>query len=102
MRGLALTGLDTTYRKMIATAIRNQWWDSAFIVQVNADNSVTILPPGTASAAALNDTSATAHQFQLIEYNFSLIWGLAAKCTRPLWSPTTPAWTSSWMGKVAP
>jgi len=79
MRGLALTGLDTTYRKMIATAIRNQWWDSAFIVQVNADNSVTILPPGTASAAALNDTSATAHQFQLIEYNFSLIWGLAVQ-----------------------
>src|SRR5712692_5911615 len=41
MRGLALKGLDTTYRAMIAAAIQNQWWDSAFIVQVNPDNSVT-------------------------------------------------------------
>src|SRR5437899_589017 len=79
MSGLALKGLDTTYRAMIATAIQNQWWDSAFIVQVNPDNSVTILPPGTAQAAAINDTSATANQFQLIEYNFSLIWGLAVQ-----------------------
>src|SRR2546425_4933639 len=39
-----LQGLNKTYRDMIAAAIQNQWWDSAFIVQVNPDNSVTILP----------------------------------------------------------
>src|SRR5438128_276116 len=79
MRGLALKGLDTTYRAMIAAAIQNQWWDSAFIVQVNPDNSVTILSPGTAQAAAINDTSAAANQFELIEFNFPLIWGLAVQ-----------------------
>src|SRR2546426_10470463 len=79
MSGLALKGLNTTYRAMIAAAIQNQWWDSAFIVQVNPDNSVTILPPATAQAAAINDTSAAANQFELIEFNFSLIWGLAVQ-----------------------
>src|SRR5712692_8459471 len=74
-----LQGLNKTYGDIIATAIQNQWWDSAFIVQVNPDNSVTILPPGAAQAGALNDTSATANQFQLIEFNFSLIWGLAVQ-----------------------
>jgi len=74
-----LQGLNKTYRDMIAAAIQNQWWDSAFIVQVNPDNSVTILPSGTAQAGALNDTSAAANQFQLIEFNFSLIWGLAVQ-----------------------
>ena len=72
-----LRGLNKTYGDMIAAAIRNEWWDSAFTVQVNPDNSVTILPPGTATAAALNDTSSAAKQFRLIEYNFPLIWGLA-------------------------
>src|SRR3989442_516680 len=79
MSGLALKGLNTTYRAMIAAAIQNQWWDSAFTVQVNPDNSVTILPPATAQAAAINDTSAAANQFELIEYNFPLIWGLAVQ-----------------------
>jgi cytochrome c peroxidase len=79
MSRFPMTGLNTTYRDMIAAAIQNQWWDSAFIVQVNPDNSVTILPPYLASAAALNDTSAAANQFQLIEYNFPLIWGLAVQ-----------------------
>src|SRR2546422_9268914 len=55
-----LQGLNKTYGDIIAAAIQNQWWDSAFIVQVNPDNSVTILPSGTAQAGALNDTSAAA------------------------------------------
>ena len=72
-----LQGLNTTYRDMIAAAFQNEWWDSAWMVQINPDNSVTFLPSGTVSASALNNTSASANQFQLIEYNFSLIWGLA-------------------------
>src|SRR2546427_625039 len=74
-----LQGLNTTYRDMIAAAFQNEWWDSAWMVQINPDNSVTFLPSGTVSAAALNNTSASANQFQLIEYNFSLIWGLAVQ-----------------------
>src|SRR3989475_13231714 len=72
-----LQGLNTTYREMIAAAFQNEWWDSAWMVQINPDNSVTFLPSGTVSASALNNTSASANQFQLIESNFPLIWGLA-------------------------
>ncbi len=70
-------GLNTTYKNMIAAAFQNEWWDSAWMVQINPDNSVTFLPSGTVGASALNNTSASASQFQLIEYNFSLMWGLA-------------------------
>src|SRR5437879_1448919 len=70
-------GLNTTYRDMIAAAFQNEWWDSTWMAQINADNSVTFLPSGTVAASALGNTSASANQFQLIESNFSLIWGLA-------------------------
>ncbi|PYU31227.1 MAG: cytochrome C peroxidase [Acidobacteria bacterium] len=70
-------GLNTTYRDMIAAAFQNEWWDSTWMAQINPDNSVTFLPSGTVAASALSNTSASANQFQLIESNFSLIWGLA-------------------------
>ena len=70
-------GLNTTYRDMIAAAFQDEWWDSAWVAQINPDNSVTFLPSGTVGASVLNNTSASANQFQLIESNFPLIWGLA-------------------------
>src|SRR6266849_2188785 len=70
-------GLNTTYRDMIAAAFQNEWWDSTWMAQINPDNSVTFLPSGTVAASALSNTSASANQFQLIESNFSLMWGLA-------------------------
>src|SRR2546427_10334760 len=72
-----LQGLNTTYRDMIAAAFQDEWWDSAWVAQINPDNSVTFLPSGTVGASVLNNTSASANQFQLIESNFPLIWGLA-------------------------
>jgi len=62
---------------MIAAAFQNEWWDSAWMAQINPDNSVTFMPSGTVAVSALSNTSASANQFQLIESNFSLIWGLA-------------------------
>jgi cytochrome c peroxidase len=72
-------GLNTTYRDMIAAAFQNEWWDSDWTVLVNPDGSLAMSPPGTVSQSDLNDTSALAHHFLLIEYNFPLIWGLAVQ-----------------------
>jgi cytochrome c peroxidase len=62
---------------MIAAAFQNEWWDSNWCVQINADGSLTMRPPGAVPASALADDAATAYQFRLVEYNFPLIWGLA-------------------------
>src|SRR6267378_6795239 len=70
-------GLNTTYRDMIAAAFQNEWWDSAWEAQINPEKSITFMPSGTVGVSALSNTSASANQFQLIESNFSLIWGLA-------------------------
>src|SRR3989442_14378439 len=74
-------GLNTTYRDMIAAAFQNEGWDSAWMAQVNPDNSVTFLPSGTVGASVLSNTPASGNQFQLIESNFSFIWGLALQAS---------------------
>src|SRR5207245_2269132 len=70
-------GLNTTYRDMIAAAFQNEWWHSAWMAQITPYNIVPFVPSGTVAVSALSNTSASANQFQLIESNFSLIWGLA-------------------------
>jgi cytochrome c peroxidase len=63
------TGLTKTYGEIIRDAFHSEWWDSSNIIQVNADGSVSILP---ASRKPLAN-----NQFTMMEFNFSLFWGLA-------------------------
>ncbi len=65
------TGLTKTYGEMIQDAFKSEWWESSYIIQINKDGSVSILPP-------LNPEKPLAdNQFTMMEFNFSLFWGLA-------------------------
>jgi cytochrome c peroxidase len=65
------TGLTKTYGDMIRDAFQSEWWDSNNIIQINSDGSVLILsPPRSGKPLAEN-------QFTMMEFNFSLFWGLA-------------------------
>jgi cytochrome c peroxidase len=65
------TGLTKTYGEMIRDAFHSEWWDSSNIIQVNADGSISVLP-APRSGKPLAD-----NQFTMMEFNFSLFWGLA-------------------------
>ena len=62
------TGLTMKYDAIIRAAIQPEWWDSNSTIQINADGSVSVLGPQAPLAA---------NQFTMMEFNFSLIWGLA-------------------------
>ncbi len=55
------------YFQMIREAFRAEWWFSNFLIQVNSDGSETVVDAGVAGP----------NVYTLIEYNFSLFFGLA-------------------------
>jgi cytochrome c peroxidase len=61
------TGLTMKYDAMIRAAIQPEWWDSNSTIQIT-NGSVSVLGPQAPLAA---------NQFTMMEFNFSLIWGLA-------------------------
>ncbi len=63
------TGLTKTYGDMIRDAFQSEWWDSSYVIQINRDGSISMLPP---QGSGLAD-----NQFTMMEFNFSLFWGLA-------------------------
>ena len=58
------TGLDVSYVELIMEAFEDRFWDSDAIV----DASGTVVGSGTPSGL---------DEFSLMEYNFSLFWGLS-------------------------
>jgi len=62
-------GLQSTYGKMIQAAFQPQWWKANVMITVDANGEpvVSNTPP---SKLATN-------QYSLMEFNFSLFWGLA-------------------------
>jgi len=67
------TGLTKTYGDMIRDAFQSEWWDSSNIIQINTDSSVSILPPPKPGRSLADN------QFTMMEFNFSLFWGLATQ-----------------------
>ena len=63
-----LQGINGSYPQMIRDAFESEWWDSDRVIQINGNGSITILPAGT----PLDDS-----KFTMMEYNFSLYWGLS-------------------------
>jgi cytochrome c peroxidase len=59
----------TTYFQMIREAFLPQWWFSNYLIQVNADGTESVVSPPAPGA----DT------YTLMEYNFSLFFGLAVQ-----------------------
>ena len=69
-------GLSTNrYDKMIETAFHEIWWRSKKVIRVNEDGSTTLV--------AKNDPSCNedcdAHEYSLLQYNFSLFFGLSVQ-----------------------
>ncbi|MCC5636486.1 c-type cytochrome [Nostoc sp. CHAB 5844] len=69
---LLLPGLQTpSYNQLIAQAFKPEWWASNRIIQVNPDGSRTIVNKP--------DRPLQTNEYTLIEYNFSLFFGLAVQ-----------------------
>lgn len=64
-----LPGLDTTYDAMIRAAFREEWW--------NSNRVIIVAPDGTRTVSNKPDRDPTTSEFTLMEWNFSLFFGLA-------------------------
>jgi cytochrome c peroxidase len=64
-------GLNVDYETLIRRAFRRQWWDSTKLIRV--------APDGTTTVVNRRDGSQATDEFTLIEYNFSLFFGLAVQ-----------------------
>ncbi len=60
------TGLNSTYVDMVKAAFQSKWWDSNAVV----DASGAFLHTGTPQ---------NTNEFSLMEYNFSMFWGVAVQ-----------------------
>jgi cytochrome c peroxidase len=60
-----------SYESMIKTAFRQEWWQSNQIIRVAADGTTTVVPK--------QDGGLTTNEYTLMEYNFSLFFGLAVQ-----------------------
>ena len=64
-------GLNVTYQDLVRQAFQPWWWDSPRFIQVAAD--------GTTRVVSQPDTDPATEEFTLMEYNFSLFFGLAVQ-----------------------
>jgi cytochrome c peroxidase len=68
------TGLSLSrYDLMIQTAFHNKWWDSRKLIRVNADGTKTLIDKHD------DDDHLPDNEFALIQYNFSLFFGIAVQ-----------------------
>jgi cytochrome c peroxidase len=64
-------GLDVTYETLIRFAFHRKWWDSPRLIRVAAD--------GTTTVVSQRDGDPSTDEYTLLEYNFSLFFGLAVQ-----------------------
>jgi cytochrome c peroxidase len=67
--GLSLSRYDL----MIQTAFHQKWWNSKKLIRVNADGTKTLVDKN------VGDDNLPENEFALIQYNFSLFFGLAVQ-----------------------
>ena len=66
------TGLSLSrYDLMIQTAFQRKWWDARKLIRVNADGTKTLVDKHD------DDDNLPENEFALIQYNFSLFFGIA-------------------------
>lgn len=65
------TGLETTYRALIERAFQPAWWQSNLIVSRAQNGTISFLPRPNRALLP--------HEYTMMEYNFSLFWGLAVQ-----------------------
>ena len=66
-----LRGLNVTYEALIRRAFQEKWWSSPRFIQVAED--------GTTAVVNQRDSNPATQEFTLLEYNFSLFFGLAVQ-----------------------
>ena len=66
-----LRGLKVDYESLIRRAFQPQWWDSPKLIRVAADGKTTVVDR--------RDGNQASDEYTLIEYNFSLFFGLAVQ-----------------------
>jgi len=64
-------GLNTTYRELVEAAFRPEWWQSNRIVVVAPNGSLSFVPHP--------DRSLLDNEYTMLEYDFSLYFGLAVQ-----------------------
>jgi cytochrome c peroxidase len=64
-------GLTVTYEALIRQAFHRKWWDSPKLIRVAAD--------GTTTVVSRRDSDPSTDEYTLLEYNFSLFFGLAVQ-----------------------
>jgi hypothetical protein len=62
------------YDQLIKVAFHEKWWRSNQLIRVNPDGTKTVVPKNNGDCA---DTACGDDEFALIQYNFSLFFGLA-------------------------
>jgi cytochrome c peroxidase len=68
--GLSLSRYDL----MIQTAFHKRWWDAKKLIRVNADGTKTLVDKKN-----VGDDNLPENEFALIQYNFSLFFGIAVQ-----------------------
>jgi cytochrome c peroxidase len=68
-------GLDR-YDQMIKAAFQEKWWKSKKIIRINADGSKTLVAKNNGDC---DDSTCTENEYSLIQYNFSLYFGIAVQ-----------------------
>ena len=58
---------------MIQTAFHDRWWDARKLIRVNADGTKTLVDKHD------DDDNLPENEFALIQYNFSLFFGIAVQ-----------------------
>jgi len=64
-------GLNTTYRALVEAAFEPRWWQSDAIVVIRADGQIEFAPMPRRPLGA--------NEYTMLEYNFSLFFGLAVQ-----------------------
>jgi cytochrome c peroxidase len=66
-------GLNTSYSALVQKAFQTEWWQFAQHICEAADGTMT----GTVNPENLETCAAGTNEYSLMEYNFSLFWGVA-------------------------
>lgn len=66
------------YDQMIQEAFHDKWWKSSKLIRVNPDGTTTVIKRGKdKKGQQASDDDLGANQYALIQYNFSLFFGLS-------------------------
>jgi cytochrome c peroxidase len=63
------------YNQMVQAAFHAKWWRSTKVIRVNGDGSKTLVAKNNGECE--DETTCAANEYSLLQYNFSLFFGLA-------------------------